>query len=203
MDSETNRTEVTVYDWISKLKLWQVWKIPTISRYKHFAFSARNPGRVSLNEFQTSATFYVTIPSNDQVMPKVESVNDLHSFAIIPAGLSNERAWYFTICTTYIRKKYDDVEDAHDVTCPKPLTQIYNEIKRYVGACDNDKENMKNTLWNICDKNINIACLYYVRLSVGRTDIICSRNVNFLLSFIPRYLYLLTIFSRSTCIVMK
>ena len=79
-------------------------------------------------------------------MPKVESVNDLHSFAIITAGLSNERAWYLTICTTYIRKKYDDVEDAREVTCPKPLTQIYNEIKRYVGARDNDKENMKNTL---------------------------------------------------------
>ena len=43
-----------------------------------------------------------------------------------------------------------------------------NEIIRYVGAHDNDKtqckekeeESMKNTLWNICDKNINIACLY-------------------------------------------
>ena len=52
------------------------------------AFSARNPGRVSLPEFPTSATFYVTTLSNDQVMPNVESVNDLHSFTILPAGLS-------------------------------------------------------------------------------------------------------------------
>ena len=57
-------------------------KIPNISRYKHFAFSARKPGRVSLPEFPTSATFYVTILSNDQVMPNVESVNDLDSFTI-------------------------------------------------------------------------------------------------------------------------
>ena len=58
----------------------------------HLAFSARNPGRVSLPEFPTSATFYVTILSNDQVMPNVESVNDLHSFTILPAGLSTELA---------------------------------------------------------------------------------------------------------------
>ena len=56
------------------------------------AFSARNPGRVSLPEFPTSATFYITILSNDQVMPNVESVNDLHSFTILPAGLSTELA---------------------------------------------------------------------------------------------------------------
>ena len=61
-----------------------------------------------------------------------------------------------------------------------------NEIKRYVGAHDNDKpnakkgrENMKNTSWYICDKNINIACLNYVWLSVARTDIICSHDVIF------------------------
>ena len=74
-------------------------KIPNITRYKHFAFSARNPGRVSLTEFPTSATVNVTIPSNEQVMPNVESVNNPDSFTIIPAGLSNERAWYLTICT--------------------------------------------------------------------------------------------------------
>ena len=56
--------------------------------------STRNPGRVSLPEFPTSATVYVTFLSNDQIMPNVESVNDLGSFTIIPAGLSNERIWY-------------------------------------------------------------------------------------------------------------
>ena len=35
-----------------------------------------------------------TILSNDQIMPNVESVNDLGSFTLIPAGLSNEHAWY-------------------------------------------------------------------------------------------------------------
>ena len=36
---------------------------------------------------------------NDQVIPNVESVSDMDSFTIIPTGLSNERAWYLTICT--------------------------------------------------------------------------------------------------------
>ena len=86
------------------------------------AFIVRNPGRVSLPEFPTSATVYVTILSNDQVMPNVKSVNNLDSFTIIPTGLSNEHAWYLTICTNILRKTCD--EDARDVTCPKPLTQI-------------------------------------------------------------------------------
>ena len=74
-------------------------------------------------EFLTSATVYVTILSNDQVMSNVESVNNLDSFTIIPAGLSNERAWHLNICMNKnIREKCD--EDARDVTCPKPLTQI-------------------------------------------------------------------------------
>ena len=41
------------------------------------------------------------ISQGDQVMPNVESVNDLDSFTIIPTGLSNERAWYWTICAKY------------------------------------------------------------------------------------------------------
>ena len=52
-----------------------------------------------------------------------------------------------------------------------------NELKNIVGVRDNDesntkkrKRNKKNTLWNMCDKNINIACLYYLWLSVARVD---------------------------------
>ena len=62
-----------------------------------------------------------------------------------------------------------------------------NEIKRDVGARDNDKLNAKKRkkktlkiLYEISVtklKNINIACLYYVWLSGARTDIMCSRNV--------------------------
>ena len=73
--------------------------VPNISKYTHFAFIVRNPGRVSLPEFPTSATVYVTNLSKDLVMPNVKSVNDLDSFTIIPTGLSNERALYLTICT--------------------------------------------------------------------------------------------------------
>ena len=115
-------------------------KIPNISRYKHFAFSARTPGRVSLPEFPTSATFYVTILSNDQVMPNVESVNDLDSFTIFSACLSNERAWYLTICTNkYTEKVRRGCARRH---MPE-AAYTDNEIKRYVGAHDNDKPNAK------------------------------------------------------------
>ena len=115
-------------------------KIPNISRYKHFAFSARKPGRVSLPEFPTSATFYVTILSNDQVMPNVESVNDLDSFTILSACLSNERAWYLTICTN----KYTEKVRRGCARRHMPVAAYAdNEIKRYVGAHDNDKPNAK------------------------------------------------------------
>ena len=188
MDSESNRTEMTLCDW--KSKLWHLFrKIPNISNYKHSALIVRNPGRVSLPEFPTSAAVYVTILSNDQVMPNVKSVKDLDSFTIIPTGLSNERASYFdyfNFVRTYILRKTCD-EDARDVTCPKPLTQITKS--NIVGVRDNyepntkkTKRNMKNTVWNyIADKNINIACLlvYYLWLSVARVDIICSHNVIF------------------------
>ena len=42
---------------------------------------------------------FTTILSNNHVMPNVKSVNDLDSFTIITTGLSNEDAWYLTICT--------------------------------------------------------------------------------------------------------
>ena len=109
MDSETNTTKVTVYDWKSKLgNLFR--KIPNISKYKHFAFSSMNPGKVSLREFPNSPIVEITILSNDQVVPDAESVNDLDRFIITPA-------WYLY---EHIRKHCD--EDARDVTCPKPLT---------------------------------------------------------------------------------
>ena len=76
--------------------------------------------------------------------------------------------WLFV--RTYILRKTCD-EDARDVTCPKPLTQI-TKSNIIVGVRDNDepntkktKRNMKNTVWNIADKNINIACLYYLFVS--------------------------------------
>ena len=51
LDSETISTEVIVCD--CKSKLWHLFrKIQNISKYKHFEFSARNLGRVSLPEFQ-------------------------------------------------------------------------------------------------------------------------------------------------------
>ena len=102
---------------------WHLFhKIPNISRYKHFALSARNPGRVSLPEFPTSVTVYVIILSNDQVFSNVESVNDLDSFTFIPAGLSNERAWYLIFCTNIYTEKVGRrcARRYH----PKPLTQI-------------------------------------------------------------------------------
>ena len=140
MDSETNRTEMTVYDWKSKLCIYFA-KYRKL-RYKHFAFNARNPRRVSLPEFPTSATVYVTILSNDQVMQNVESVNDLDSFTIIPAvlTLSNEHAWYLTICTNlYTEKVRRGCARRH-----KPeAAYADNEIKRYVGARDNDEANAK------------------------------------------------------------
>ena len=61
-------------------KFWKKTRTFRGTNILRLAFGARNPGRVSLPEFPTSATFYVTILSNDQVMPNVESVNDLHSF---------------------------------------------------------------------------------------------------------------------------
>ena len=105
-------------------------------RYKHFALSARNPGRVSLPEFPTSAAVYVTILSNDQVMPNVESVNDLDSFTIIPASLSNEHAWYLTICTNLYT-----VQVRRGCARRRMPEAAYadNEIKRYIGARDNDE----------------------------------------------------------------
>ena len=98
-------------------------KIPNISRYKHFAFSARNPGRVSLPEFPTSATFYVAILSNDQIMPNdnVESVNDLDSLLYLSVCQMSGPGFCLFVRTN-IPKKYG--EDARDVTCPWPLTQI-------------------------------------------------------------------------------
>ena len=107
-------------------------------RYKHFAFSARNPGRVSLPEFPTSATVYVTILSNDQAMPNVEAVNDLDSFTMIPAGLTNEHAWYLSICTNlYTEKVRRGCARRH----MSEAGYADNEIKRYVGARDNDEPN--------------------------------------------------------------
>ena len=99
-----------------------------------------NTGRVSLPEFPTSATFYVTILSNDQVMAKVESVNDMDSFTIIPACLSNKRAWYFTICTN----KYTEKVRRRCARRHMPeAAYADNEIKRYFGARFNDKPNSK------------------------------------------------------------
>ena len=63
-------------------------------------------------------------------MPNVESDNDPGSFTIIPAGLSNERAWY-------LYEQCD--EDARDVTCSKPLTQT-TKSKYIFGAYDNDDQ---------------------------------------------------------------
>ena len=68
-------------------------------------------------------------------MPNVESVNDLGSFTIIPAGLSNERAWYLY---EHIYGKSGD-EDARDVTCSKPLTQT-TKSKYIFGAHANDDQ---------------------------------------------------------------
>ena len=97
-------------------------KIPNISRYKHFAFSARNPGRVSLPEFPTSATFYVTILSKSKSCPMSnQSMTWTVSLFYLPVcQMSAPGIWLFV--RTNIPKKYD--EDARDVTCPKPLTQI-------------------------------------------------------------------------------
>ena len=111
-------------------------KIPNISRYKHFAFSVRIPGRVSLPEFPTSATVYVTILSNDQVMLNFESVNDLDSFTIIHAGLSNERAWYLTICTNKYTEKVRR-------GCARRHMPEAAYADNEVGARDNDKPNAK------------------------------------------------------------
>ena len=93
------------------------------------------------------------------------------------------------VVRTYILRETCD-EDARDVTCPKPLTQI-TKSNIIVGVRDNDepntkktKRNMKNTVWNIADKNINIACMYYLWLSVARVDILCSRNVMFFSSYL-------------------
>ena len=115
-------------------------KIPNTSRYKHFAFSARNPGRVSLPEFPTSATVYLTILSNNQCMSNVESVNALDSFTIILAGLSNERAWHLTICTNkYTEKVRRGCARRHT----PEAAYADNGIKRYVDVRDNDKPNAK------------------------------------------------------------
>ena len=60
-------------------------------------------------------------------MPNVESVNDLGSFNFIPAGLSNERAWY--LFEHIIREKCD--EDARDVTVMPEAAYADNIIKRH------------------------------------------------------------------------
>ena len=101
----------------------------------------RNPGRVSLPEFPTSATVYVTILSNDKVMPNVESVNDLDSFTIIPTGLSNECAWYLTICTNIYFTK--NVRRGCARRHMPETADADNEIKNIVGVRDNDEPNTK------------------------------------------------------------
>ena len=91
--------------------------------YTHFAFSARNPGRVSLPEFPTSATVYVTVLSNDQIMPIVESFSDLGSFTISQMNAP-------CICTnTYTGKVRRGCERRH-----------MPEAAYVVGAHDNDDQ---------------------------------------------------------------
>ena len=112
-----------------------------------------NAGRVSLPEFPTSATVYVTILSNDQVIPNVESVNDLESFTILPAGLSNERAWYLT---TYTNKYFtENVRRGCVRRLMLEAADADNKIKKTLLVCvtmmnpntkKKEEENMKNTL---------------------------------------------------------